>query len=206
MFGWLFGKKRYIKLEEDTKRSFSSVKEDIDAVGKWIKHLDEQDKQLSDTVSAVMGELSTIKDEIASLHESVDLMNEERKNKQLFENSGVSTKQPGVWGVQTAVQTTVQTGNFYEILQGLSSNERMIVFTLANSDMKLSYEDLAMLLGKERSTIRGHINRIKQKSVGIIEEFAEKNGKKRLFVPDELKEKLAKYAKVRGRRSEKEKE
>ena len=66
-----------------------------------------------------------------------------------------------------------------------------------NSDMKLSYEDLALLLGKERSTIRGQINAIKQKSEGLIYEMSEKNGKKRVFVPDEIKEKLAKYAKVR---------
>jgi len=72
-----------------------------------------------------------------------------------------------------------------------------LVFTLMNSDMKLSYEDLALLLGKERSTIRGQINSIKQKSPGIIEEITEKSGKKRVFVPEEIREKLKKYAKVR---------
>ena len=66
-----------------------------------------------------------------------------------------------------------------------------------NSEMKLSYEDLALLLGKERSTVRGQINSVKQKSPGIIEEITEKNGKKRVFVPEEIKEKLRKYAKVR---------
>jgi len=79
----------------------------------------------------------------------------------------------------------------------LSSNERLIVFTLLNSEMKLSYEDLALLLGKERATLRGQINAIKQKSEGLIEELIEKNGKKRVFIPNEIKEKLRKYAKVR---------
>ena len=59
---------------------------------------------------------------------------------------------------------------------------------------------MALLLGKERSTIRGQINSIKQKSEGLIEEITEKNGKKRVFVPSEIKEKLAKYAKVRVKR------
>ncbi len=63
--------------------------------------------------------------------------------------------------------------------------------------MKLSYEDLAMLLGKERSTIRGQINAIKQKSEGLVEELMEKNGKKRVFVSENVKERLAKYAKTR---------
>lgn len=73
----------------------------------------------------------------------------------------------------------------------------MVVITLANSDMKLSYEDLALLLGKERATIRGQINSIKQKSEGLLCELSEKNGKKRVFVPEEVRNKLAKYAKVR---------
>jgi chromosome segregation and condensation protein ScpB len=65
------------------------------------------------------------------------------------------------------------------------------------SDLKLSYEDLALLLGKERSTVRGQVNSIKQKSDGLILEITEKNGKKRVYIPDEMKEKLAKYSKVR---------
>jgi chromosome segregation and condensation protein ScpB len=66
--------------------------------------------------------------------------------------------------------------------------------------MKLSYEDLAMLLGKEKATVRGQINAIKQKSEGLIEEVSEKNGKKRVFVRADVKEKLSKYAKVRVRK------
>jgi hypothetical protein len=46
----------------------------------------------------------------------------------------------------------------------------------AEGEMKLSYEDLALMLGKEKSTIRGQINTIKQKSEGLIEEITEKNG------------------------------
>ncbi len=42
--------------------------------------------------------------------------------------------------------------------------------------MRLSYEDLASLLGKEKSTIRSQINMIKQKEERIIEETVEKNG------------------------------
>src|SRR3989344_1020761 len=119
------------------------------------------------------------------------------KDKQLFEKTGVYGKQTAVEVVEKGVQTGVQTGSFYEIFKNLSLNERALLFTLMNSEMKLSYEDLALLLGKERSTVRGQINAIKQKSEGLIEEITEKNGKKRVYVPLEIKEKLAKYAKVR---------
>jgi len=72
-----------------------------------------------------------------------------------------------------------------------------------NSDLKLSYEDLARLLGKERSTIRGQINSIRQKSDGLIQEIREQNGKKRVYIGEEIKEKLAKYAKVRDKSDKK---
>ena len=145
-------------------------------------------------------ELSSLKDELGSLREGLDLVIGYEKNKQVFKKLPVLDKQTGVEGVQKVVQTAVQTANFYEILQGLSSNERLLVFTLMNAaeDMKLSYEDLARLLGKERSTIRGQINSIKQKSEGLLQEIREANGKKRVFITDELKERLASYARVRA--------
>jgi len=205
MFWWLFGKKRVKRLEEKTEEAFSGVKKDFESVSKWVKHLDGKDKQLFDLLNSIRGELSSINEELGALRESSELVVEDVQNKQLSKKTVVLNKQTAVYGVQNAVQTAVQSGNFYDFLKGLSANERLVVLTLANSDMKLSYEDLAMLLGKERSTIRGQINSIKQKSEGreIIEEIIEKNGKKRVFVPENIREKLSKYAKVRVRGSKK---
>ena len=196
MFWWSSSKK-IIELEKKTQGAFLDVKKDIDVAGKWIKHLDGRDKQLFDLVFAIKEELSSIKAEIASLREGLDLAVEGEKNKQVFKDLPVLSKHRGVDNVEKIVQTAVQTDNFYEILKRLSGNERLIIFTLMNSDMRLSYEDLALLLGKERSTIRGQINAIKQKSEGLIKELTEKNGKKRVFIPEDVKEKMQKYAKVR---------
>src|SRR3989339_664330 len=195
MLEWFFGKKEK-KREEETKKSFSAVKKDMDEIAKWIKYLDSRDKQLFDELNVLKQDLSTVMEDLAGLREGIEIVNDGEENKQVFEKTAVRGKQTADLDVENDVQTAVQTGNFYEILKGLSGNERLLVMTLANSDMKLSYEDLALLLGKERSTIRGQINSIKQKSEGIIEE----NGKKRVFVPSEIKEKLAKYAKVRVKR------
>ena len=203
MFGWIFGKS-VKKLEEDTKQSFSDVKKDMDVVGMWINPLDAKDKQLFDVIFSIKQEISSIKEELESLREGVDLVGMGDKNKQLFKKLPVFDKQTAVEDVQEAVQTAVQTGNIYDILKSLSGNERLLVMTLMNNEMKLSYEDLALLLGKERATIRGQINAIKQKSEGLIEEIIEKNGKKRVFVPQEIKEKLSKYAKVRVKKGKKE--
>jgi predicted transcriptional regulator len=116
------------------------------------------------------------------------------KPKQLFKTGKqVFDKQTAVLAVQTGVQTGVQTPN----LEQFSVTERAILWILLNSEMKLSYDDLAAMLGKERSTIRGQINTIKSKSESIIEEQIERNGKKRVFIPEEIKEKMLKKAKVR---------
>jgi len=201
MFGWIFGKKevknKVDHVENNMKKSFSEVKSDFEAVTKWIKHLDNKDKQLFDLLNDLKNELSSVKDEVDGVKEAVALMNLSQENKQLLKKRPVLNKQVAVYAVEEPVQTAVQTGNFHDILQNLSSNERLLVLTLLNSEMKLSYEDLARLLGKERSTIRGQINAIKQKSEGLLHELVEPNGKKRVFIDEEVRVKLEKYAKVR---------
>ena len=198
MFDWLFGK-NVDKLETETRKSFTDVKKDMDVIGNWIKHLDRQDKQLFDVIFSLKRDLASVRDEIESLREGVDLAVDSGLNKQLFKKLPVLDKQTTVEDVEKTVQTAVQTDNIYDIFKILSGNERLLVMTIMNNDMKLSYEDLALLLGKERSTIRGQINIIKQKYDGLLEEIVEKNGKKRVFVPEKIKEKMGKYAKVRGK-------
>jgi predicted transcriptional regulator len=95
------------------------------------------------------------------------------------------------------VQTGVQTPN----LDQFSVTERAILWILLNADVKLSYDDLAAMLGRERSTIRGQMNRIKQRSGDLIEEIVEANGKKRVYIPEERREKLLKKVKVRVKSS-----
>jgi hypothetical protein len=204
MFGWIFGNKDK-KLEEATKHGFSGVKKDLEKVGSWIKHLDTHDKQLFDEINSLKLDLATVREEIESLREGLSLVDFEAKNKQLFKKTGVLDKQTAVEDVEEDVQTPVQTGNLYAILNQLSANERLLIFTLLNAGegLKLSYEDLARLLGKERSTVRGQINAIKQKSEGLIEEITEGNGKKRVFISEEVRIKLLKYAKVRVKGKEK---
>ncbi|MEK6825788.1 MAG: hypothetical protein AABY00_03305 [Nanoarchaeota archaeon] len=196
MFGWLF-KKKENNSGEEIRQSFSAVKKDMDVVGKWIKHLDEQDKQVFSALSSLKSEITSIKSEISHVRNEIESLKEIEKHQQVFESRAVGHQQTADEGVVKSVQTAVQTANFHDIFKGLTSHERLLLFTIMNSDLKLSYEDLALLLGKERSTIRGQINAIKQKSEGLLEEITEKNGKKRVFVPEEIKEKLAKYGKVR---------
>ena len=117
--------------------------------------------------------LSTYREEIEGLKNIVAIMGDLKQKKMFKTPQQAFNKQTTVYPVQTDVQTDVQTPN----LNQFSITERAILWVLLNSDLRLSYEDLATMLGKEKSTIRGQINTIKQKSGGIVEEVIEKNGK-----------------------------
>ena len=191
---WFFGRKKELEeLKEATKTGFESVKKDINSVSGWIKHLDsERDLQKRD-IEDLKELLSTVQEEIEGVKNVMAIMGD-LKNKQLFTtNKRLSNKQTAVLAVQTGVQTGVQTPN----LDQFSVTERAIIWVLLNTDMKLSYDDLSAMLGKERSTVRGQINGIKQKNEELISEVLERNGKKRVFIPENIKEKLLKKQKVR---------
>jgi hypothetical protein len=190
---WLFtGKKEVEKIKDETRKGFESVKKDISSVSGWIKHLDSEKNLQKKDIAEIREILSSIKNDVEGLKNVISVMNELKTNRVFKTPQPVFKKQTGVYAVQTGVQTGVQTPN----LNQFSVTERAILWVLLNSDMKLSYDDLAAMLGKERSTIRGQINTIKQKSE-IIEEEIEKNGKKRVFIPEEIKEKMLKKTKVR---------
>ena len=199
MFWWFGGKKEVERVEEDTKKGFEAVKKDVSAVSGWIKHLDSEKKLQQKEIQEIHEVLSSIKEEMDGLKNVVSFIGEMKPARVFKTPKQLFNKQTGVYAVQTGVQTAVQTPK----LDQFSVTERAILWVLLNTDMKLGYEDLAAMLGKEKSTIRGQINRIKQKSEGIIEESIEKNGKKRVFIPENIKEKLLKKQKVRVSNREK---
>ena len=200
MFDWFFGKKEAEKIREEIKNSFDLVKNDINSVGEWIKHFNsDKDFQKKD-IEDIKEVLSSIQKEIEEMKKSFSEP-ENLSFKQVFKTpKKVFKKQTGVYAVQTGVQTGVQTPK----LEQFSITERAILWVLLNTDLKLSYEDLAAGLGKEKTTIRGQINAIKQKSE-VIQEITEKNNKKRVFIEEKVKEKLLKKVKVRVNTSKKSK-
>ena len=199
MFRWFFRKKEVEQLKEDTKKGFDSVKKDTTNISAWIKHLDSEKNLQKKELEDIKEILSSVETEIEGLKNVVSIMNELKPNRVFKTAKQLFKKQTPVYAVQTGVQTGVQTPN----LDQFSITERAILWILLNTDMKLSYDDLAAMLGKERSTIRGQVNRIKQKDDNLIEEVVESNGKKRVYVPEDIKEKILKKVKVRIRNKKK---
>ena len=199
---WNFGLKKEVnKVKEEIKNSFDFVKKDISSVSGWIKHLDSEKNLHKKEIEGIKDVLSSIQSELDGLKNVFAMMNELKTSKKFQTHKQPSNKQTTVYAVQTGVQTGVQTLN----LDQFSVTEKAIIWVLLNSDMRLSYDDLAALLGKEKSTIRGQINSIKQKSENLISEGIEKNGKKRVFIEEDIKEKLLKKSKVRVIKSKKNK-
>ena len=201
MFGWFFKKKEVEEIKEETKKSFESVKKDILAVTGWIKHLDSEKNIQKMEIEGLKEALSTIKEEIEGIKNIVSMMSEIKRPRVFKTPTAVLDKQTAVYAVQTGVQTAVQTPE----ISDFSITERAIIWVLLNTDMGLSYEDIASVLGKERSTIRGQINAIKRKSESLIIEKIEKNGKKRLYITEDTKNLLLKKSKVRALKSKKQK-
>jgi len=186
MVWWLFKRDDRSELKDEIKQAFSAVKHDLKKASDWITHLNSHSKQHSNSIEELNERLSSVENELNDMKGFLTFFST-RLSKQVFkqQQTGVH-KQTAVQAVQTGVQTAVQTA----FLSNLSVMERAIVWVLLNTDMKLSYEDVAAILNKEKSTIRGQINSIKQKNEGLIDEAIEKNGKKRYYIAEEMREML----------------
>ena len=188
------------KLRQGVQTAFDGIKRDILNTSTWIKHLDERVSQHEEEISELYEELSSVRSDLENAKNIIDLIGNRRVFKQ---PQTVFSKQTAVEAVQTPVQTAVQSTFLDTFLDNLSITERAIIWVLLNSDLNLSYEDLAAMLGKDKATIRGQINSIKQKSEGLIEEKIEKNNKKRFYISDKIKETMLRKVKVRLKRSKK---
>lgn len=206
MFEWFFGGRKEVeKVRDETHKAFDAVKKDIDHVGQWIKHLHSKDSEHRELISGFDARFSTIEKEVSELKMLVGLLNEDLGGRVFPQPSTAVHKQRIVEAVERPVETAVYSGVDapflgYSVnpLVGLTAMERAVVYVLLTSELKLSYEDLAVMLGKDRSTLRSQINMIKRKNPDLIEEYVEKNGKKRVFIPEEIRQKLTKNVKLRG--------
>ncbi|GAI03481.1 unnamed protein product [marine sediment metagenome] len=202
MVWWFFQKKRGIaQLKDEVNDSLNVIKEDLKKAADWIKHLHSRGEDHDFSLDNIDERMSSLENEMLEVKAFISFFGS-RIPKQLSKQPQTAlTKQTAVEGVQIPVQTAVQTS----FLGNLTYSERMIVWALMNTEMKLSCEDIAVLLNKEKSTVRGQINNIKQKSSELIQEVLERSGKKRFFIPPEVKDMLLKKIKATRRTKKRKK-
>jgi hypothetical protein len=180
-------RERYKGLEE----SVELIKKEFSKASEWIKHLHSRDCNHKEKFEEMDARIDSIEQDIAEIKDLLSFF-----GPKLFKHRQTAPtyvyEQPHIQNVQTYVRTR----NKSDILRNLTTMERAIIWVLLNTDMKLSYEDIAAILGKNRATIRGQVNSIKQKSEYLIEEIIEKTGKKRVFITQETKERLLKAMNV----------
>lgn len=201
LFGLFGGNKDVEILRGEVKDSFNHVKKDFNKVGEWIKHLDVKTASHETDLSEIKTQLDSIQKDIMELKDFVSFFGPQLNSTLSKHHPQAVVKQTIPFAIQTVSQTGVQTG----VLDSLTVMERAIVWALLNAEMHLSYEDLAALLGKDKSTIRGQINAIKQKNEGLIMETVEFNGKKRLHIPEEIRQNIIKSVKVKVKEQKKAK-
>src|SRR3989344_5102504 len=201
MFGIFRQKKRIDDLKKEVKESFDHVKKDFNKVGQWISHIDDKQKKNSSELENIKNQIIELKADLFEIKEYLSFFELDVGKRLSKQTQTKINKQTLNNVVQTPVQTPVQT----DILSNLTVTERAIIWSLLNTEMNLSYEDLASLLGKDKSTLRGQVNSIRQKNEMLIKETKEATGKKRLFIPEEIKEKIIKNVKVRIKMKKNEK-
>jgi biotin operon repressor len=195
MLGLFGGRRKLQDLRKEVQDSFGHVRQDFAKVGEWIRHIDGKHRKHEESFEDLQDRLLKLQGDLAELKELVSFF-PGPQNAAAFKQA--STGDVNIAGV-APVQTVAQTAVHPSFLSTLTTSERAIVWTILHSEMKLSYEDLAALLGKEKSTIRGQINSIRQKGVGLIEEIREATGKKRVYIPEKMRAELIKNVKVRVR-------
>ncbi|MDD5253725.1 MAG: hypothetical protein PHG05_01295 [Candidatus Nanoarchaeia archaeon] len=187
--------KRIDNVHSNSKQSFAKVREDMSKISDWINHFKEKNHKHEKEFLNIHARLDEIEKKLASLFEKQTAV-QTTPQKQTGTNKHVSKQ--AFEGVQTAVQTAIQ-------LKNLTMMERLVVWTLLNTEIKLSYEDLESLLGKDKSTIRGQINNIKHKSEGLIEERAESDGTKRFYINEKYKNEVLKGLNIQKKQAKKQK-
>lgn len=201
MFFGFFKKKKLEneieKLKATFKNSFLNVKDDLNKVSIWINYLNEKNKNFDEKIEELNSKINELDKEIKEIKEILFIS--QKVFKQVFKHqTAVQTPVQ----ISTAVQTPVQTAK-NAILENLTLMERAILWVLANTDLKLSCEDIARVLGKSENTIRGQLNSLKSKWPQLINEIIEKNGKKRYYIDDKVKEFLFKKIKSESKKERK---
>ncbi len=191
MVWWFFGKRggnnadseELQRLKTSLKDSFSNVKQDIGAIGDWIRVFKEKDKEyerrfkemdrqlrvLQGMMEYQMGKKREDLDERSIVHERVQSFN---RSNQSFMN------------VQRGVQSMKSIG------KRLTPMQKKVVALLSIAKKPLSYETIAGELKINLITVRRHINDIKRAGLNVKEKISVDNKRKVFFIEDQIKQKI----------------
>ena len=131
--------KKFNNLHKNLAISFDKIKNDMENFSKWVMHLEKHRTNNHSKLEEVEKRMFAMEKLLEDLRYKREFVQSQAisTNKQ----TAVRFKQTAV-GVQTAVQTGIQTANFPEryelvdILRSLTVMERAVLWTLLNTDLK----------------------------------------------------------------------
>ena len=177
---------KFNELHSGLKTSFSNIKRDFEHVISRVDHLHSKKDEHHNKLDQLDKRLR----EIEVFFEIMKEKEGEILHKSMLSKQGVQTGQTGV--VRTAVQTPVFQTGFLGKLKSLTPTERNLVWSLINTDLKLSYDDISVVIGKDKSTVRGLMNSVRRKYDDIVSDVVEENGRKRFFIEEDIKSEVMK--------------
>lgn len=194
MFFWL-KKRDYNELDQKFEKFHSSLSRSFLNVKTDITHLITKIDKLKNSHDIKTNEILELKQRLDILENSFnDVLSIKNFDDKVF-GRVFGHKQTAVClDRNVVVVQTERKGDKWT--RNLTPMERAILNVLLNTDMKLSYEDLSVMLGRDKSTIRGQMNNIKQKNEGLLDEYIERNGKKRFYIDEKLKSEILKERRI----------
>ncbi len=193
--GFLFFKRnekkfdeKFSDLHDSLTDSFSRIKQDILSVNEWVGDLHKHKSKHSEVIENLDSRLSYIESFI-----------DELVSKQTHVQTKDLSKQTPTDGRSKRTSVHVQT-EILEELRRLTPMERSLVWALLNTDLRLSYGDLARVLGKDESTVRGQVSNIRKKTDDLVSERSEINGQKRFYIEERVKSKILRDYKVKSKK------
>ena len=199
MFFWI-RKKEMMDLNEKFDRIHSSLHRSFLNVKTDMTHLNSKFDKLQNYHRSKENEFLRLQERVDQLEL---LFNEafgaKQKDERVFGQPFGQTQTDSRLKQPSVVVQTDKIGDKHT--KNMTPMERAIISIMINSDIKLSYEDLSVMIGRDKSTIRGQINNIKQKNESLLTEFIERNGKKRFFVEERVKNEILKERNALSKRA-----
>ncbi len=196
---------------KDKHHSLESIHtKDTQNLMEWIKLLHEtqknQDQQIKKLEMSVKGAFNTYNKYMLDLYKVVqdvkDTSNEHAKllSQGNFSSSMDSSKRLDVSSkseaqvitIEKAVpqKETMREGPLLEMSKKVTRSEKMVLAILMNSDQKLSYKDISMLMGVSVSTIKSHMCNIRNKGFPL-QEYNDGGNIKRYYLAENMKKILS---------------
>lgn len=189
MFFWL-KKKDYNNLGEKFDNIHSSLHKSFLNVKMDVTHLIAKIDKINEDHIMKKSEIEELNKRVNQIEQIIDHMFNQKTRVfgQPFEvkQTNIGFKQPNSF-IRTDNQMDRKGDKW---TRNFTPMERTIINILLNTDMQLSYDDLSVMMGRDKSTIRGQMNNIKMKNELLVTEIVQKDGKKRFYVEDRLKSEI----------------